>query len=97
MQVLGFLLSSLSLAAATPLALRTSAIQHGITQDATFSLPEAQLAALPLICPNGVQKAARKNILFIHGTGGRGDESWEGLMLPAFYTQGYATNFFSRQ
>jgi pimeloyl-ACP methyl ester carboxylesterase len=97
MQVLAFLLSSLSLAAAKPLAPRTSAIQNGITQDATFSIPDAQLSALPLICPNGVQNAPRKNILFIHGTGGRGDESWAGLMLPAFHTQGCAAMSFQRR
>jgi hypothetical protein len=27
-------------------------------------------------------EAAQKNILFLHGTGGRGNESWAGLMLP---------------
>jgi hypothetical protein len=54
MQVLAFLLFSLLLAAATPLAPRTSLIQNGITNDAVLSIPEAQLASLPLICPNGV-------------------------------------------
>jgi hypothetical protein len=86
MQILAFLLSSLSSLAATPLAPHASSIQSSLTLDVVFSLPDSLLAALPLTCRNGVQKAARKSTLFIHGMAGRGDESWVGLILPAFHT-----------
>jgi hypothetical protein len=99
MQILAFLLSSLSSLfslAATPLAPHASSIQSSLTHDAVFSLPDSPLAAVPLTCRNGVQKAARKRTLFINGMAGRGDESWVGLMLPAFHTQGCVANSFRR-
>jgi pimeloyl-ACP methyl ester carboxylesterase len=88
MQVLASIFVSLSIAAAKPFLSRTSTIQNGITSDAPFSVPQEQLDALPLICPNGIQADSQNNILFLHGTGGNGNESWAGLMLPALYTQG---------
>lgn len=63
-------------------------VSNGIYKDAPFTLSQSQLNSVGLQCPNGVQKAAGKNILFVHGTGGSGPESWEGGLLPAFYAKG---------
>ncbi|UZJ53544.1 hypothetical protein CBS101457_002864 [Exobasidium rhododendri] len=74
---------------ASPLSLVARAVNNGITKDAKFSESQAQLLTMGIECPNGVQQAASKNILFIHGTGGTGDESWVGGLIPAFYAKGY--------
>ena len=67
---------------------RSATVNNGITRDAPYSTTPAQRSAVPVICPNGIQKVANKNILFIHGTGGTGDESWASGMIPAFYAKG---------
>jgi hypothetical protein len=79
---------ALSATAAPLLQSRSSIISNGITRDAPYSITSAQRSAVPVICPNGVQHAANKNILFVHGTGGTGDESWASGMIPAFYAKG---------
>jgi pimeloyl-ACP methyl ester carboxylesterase len=83
------LLLTLSCAAASPISLIARTVSNGITEDAAFSESTAALDSMDIECPNGVQSAAGKNILFVHGTGGTGPESWAGGLVSAFYAQGY--------
>ncbi|CAO1636142.1 unnamed protein product [Parajaminaea phylloscopi] len=76
------------LVSASPLPAKRSGYPNGITIDAPFSQTDAQFAAVPLVCPYGVQQAANKNMLFIEGTGETGEEAFSRGYLPAFHAQG---------
>lgn len=67
---------------------RSTVISNGITKDAPYTLSTPTLDSMAVQCPNGVQKKASKNILFVHGTGGTGSESWASGLVPAFYAKG---------
>lgn len=83
------LATAASLAAATPVTKRGYA--NGITQDQPLPnfVTQAQLDAVPLVCPDGVARGAKKNILFVPGTGEHGDEAYAQGYLPAYKAQGY--------
>lgn len=84
-----FLVISASVTASSlPLVTRKSTITNGITTDAPFSLSQEQLNSVHLYCPNGIKEAASKNILYIHGTAGTGEETWPKGLLPAFHEKG---------
>lgn len=91
--MLPLLLFALLVITVRAVPLTANVVNNGITKDAPFSVSQAQLNSLPLVCPYGVQRTAGKTILFIHGTGGTGDESWAPGLVPAFLAQGWVAFF----
>lgn len=69
--------------------MKRESFKNNITVDSIGAVSQADLEALPLICPYGIQEGKdAKNILFIHGTGATGDVLWKGGFPEAFQTKG---------